>query len=473
MISTIYAFLFLYYFFLIFSAIIISSYIVLGILSTFETISYFRKNSFVSYKSILSSPFSPSISILAPCYNEGKNIVDNVRSLMSLHYVNYQVIIINDGSKDDSLEKLIEVYNLETVKYPINPKIETQQIRGIYKSKNPVFEKLIVIDKENGGKADALNVGLNISNSEYVACIDVDCMLIEDSLQKMVKPFLERTDKKVIATGGVIRIANNCRIENGKLMEVKMPKKLIERYQILEYLRSFLLGRMAWSRLNGLLIISGAFGLFDRRIIIDAGGYDTTTVGEDMEVIVRMRKFMEDNKRKYKVAYIPDPLCWTEAPDNLKTLQLQRNRWTRGTIETLKKHRKLFMNPKYGALGMISYPYWLVYERLAPIIEVLGLLYLAFLYYIDAINWIIALSFILVAYLFSILFSMTAILSEELTYRQYTKKGDAFKLLGVALIEPFTFHLFTLYAALRGNLDYYTKKKGKWGDMVRKGIGSS
>ena len=321
MISNVYAFLFLYYFFLIFSAIVITSYIILGVISIFETISYFRRNSFVSYKSILASPFSPSISIIAPCYNEGLNIVDNVRSLMSLHYVNYQVIIINDGSKDDSLEKLIEVYHLETIKYPINPRIETAQIRGIYKSKNSVFEKLIVIDKENGGKADALNAGLNFSNSEFVACIDVDCMLIEDALQKMVKPFLERTDKKVIATGGVIRIANNCRIENGKLMEVKMPKKLIERYQIIEYLRSFLLGRMAWSRLNGLLIISGAFGMFDRRVMIDSGGYDTKTVGEDMEIIVRMRKFMQDNNRKYKIAYIPDPLCWTEAPDNFKTLQ--------------------------------------------------------------------------------------------------------------------------------------------------------
>lgn len=473
MVSDIYAFLFLYYFFLIFSAIVILSYVILGVISIFETITYFRKNSFVSYKSILASPFSPSISILAPCYNEGLNIVENVRSLMSLHYVNYQVIIINDGSKDDSLDKLIKVYNLETVEYPISPRIETAQIRGIYKSKNAVFEKLIVIDKENGGKADALNAGLNFSNSEYVACIDVDCMLIEDALQKMVKPFLERTDKKVIATGGVIRIANNCRIENGKLMEVKMPEKLIERYQIIEYLRSFLLGRMAWSRLNGLLIISGAFGMFDRRIMIDAGGYDVNTVGEDMEIIVRMRKFMQDQNRKYRIAYIPDPLCWTEAPDNLKTLQLQRNRWTRGTIETLRKHRSLFMNPKYGALGLISYPYWLVYERLAPIIEVLGLLFLGYLYYIGAINWLYAWSFIIVAYLFSIAFSMAAILSEELTYRQYTKKGDARKLLMVALIEPFTFHIYTLYAALRGNLDYYTKKKGKWGDMVRKGMGKT
>lgn len=471
MTSTDFIMLFFYYFFLIFSVLIISSYIILALISTFETIFYFRKNSFVSYKSILASPFSPTISILAPCYNESLNIVENVRSLMSLHYVNYEVIIINDGSKDESLEKLIAEYNLESVKYPINPKLETQQIRGIYKSKNPVFEKLIVIDKENGGKADALNAGLNFSKSEFVACIDVDCMLIEDALQKMVKPFLERSDRKVIATGGVIRIANNCKIENGKLMQVNMPKKLIERYQILEYLRSFLLGRMAWSKLNGLLIISGAFGMFDRRIMIDAGGYDINTVGEDMEVIVRMRKYMRDKKRKYKIAYIPDPLCWTEAPDNFNTLQLQRNRWTRGTIETLRKHWRLFMNPKYGYLGLLSYPYWLIYERLAPIVEVIGLLFLGYLFYIGSLNWLYALSFIVVAYLFSIAFSMAAILSEELTYRQYTKKGDALKLLFVALIEPFTFHPFILYSALRGNFTYYFKKKSGWGTMVRKGIG--
>lgn len=462
---------FFYYFFLIFSALIISSYIILGIISTFETVYYFRKNSFISYKSILASPFAPSISILAPCYNEGLNIVENVRSLMSLHYVNYQVIIINDGSKDDSLEKMINQYNLIKIDFIINPKIETKPIRGVYKSKNAVFEKLIVIDKENGGKADALNAGINFSSSEYLACIDVDCMLTEDALQKMVKPFLERTDRKVIATGGVIRIANNCKIENGKLMEINMPKKLIERYQILEYLRSFLLGRMAWSRLNGLLIISGAFGMFDRRIMIDAGGYDTKTVGEDMEIIVRMRKYMRDNNRKYKIAYIPDPLCWTEAPDNFTILQSQRNRWTRGTIETLRKHWRLFMNPKYGYLGLLSYPYWLIYERLAPIIEIVGLIYLGFLYYIGALNWLYALSFIVVAYLFSITFSMAAILSEELTYRQYNKKGDAFKLIFVALIEPITFHLFTLYAAIRGNITFYFQKNKAWGTMVRKGIG--
>ena len=267
-----------HYLFFIYTVAVILSYIILGTISLIETSQYLKKNKFVNYKEILSSNISPSISIIAPAYNESLNIVENVRSLLSSHYVNYDVIIVNDGSKDDSLEKLIEVYNLVKVDYLVNEQIPTKPLReGIFKSTNPAFEKLIVIDKENGGKSDALNMGLNISKSQYTACIDVDCLLLEDALQKMIKPFLELTEVKVIATGGVIRIANACTIKDGKLLDVDMPKSMLERAQILEYIRSFLLGRMAWSKLNGLLVISGAFGMFDKKIAIEVGGYDKNT----------------------------------------------------------------------------------------------------------------------------------------------------------------------------------------------------
>tara|TARA_R110001583_G_scaffold173582_2_gene327667 strand:+ start:21756 stop:23084 length:1329 start_codon:yes stop_codon:yes gene_type:complete len=441
------------------------------VLSSYETIEYFRKNSFVNYKEIISSSIAPSISIIAPAYNESLNIIENVRSLLSSHYANYDVIIVNDGSKDDSLEKLIKAYDLVSVEYLVNEQIATKPLReGIFKSTNPAFEKLIIVDKENGGKSDALNFGLNISTSNYVACIDVDCLLLEDALQKMIKPFLEATDYKVIATGGVIRIANSCVIKDGNLHDINFPKKIIEKAQILEYLRSFLLGRMAWSRLNGLLVISGAFGLFDRKIAVDIGGYDINTVGEDMEIIVRMRRQMEEEGKKYKVAYIPDPLCWTEAPDNYKILISQRNRWTRGTIETLRKHRKIGLNSKYGYLGMISFPYWFIFERMAPVIEVIGMIYFAILIALKGVRWDYALAFFVVAYLFTIIFSLVAIFSEELTYHQYKKKGTGFKLILTALIEPFTLHPFILYAAIRGNFDYFFNKKKKWGQMTRKGL---
>lgn len=463
-----------HYFFLVFTVLIIGSYIILAIFSSKETIDYLKKNSFVYHKDLLNSSIAPSISIIAPAYNESLNIVENVRSLLSTHYVNYDVIIVNDGSKDDSLEKLIKAYDLEKVEYLINKKIPTKDLReGVFKSKNPAFDKLIVVDKQNGGKADALNCGINISESKYLACIDVDCLLLEDSLQRMVKPFLEYTDRKVIASGGVIRIANSCKIEDGKLIEVNFPDKWLERVQILEYLRSFLLGRMAWARLNGLLVISGAFGLFDKEIAITVGGYDTTTVGEDMEIIVRMRKHMEEQNLKYKVAYIPDPLCWTEAPDDKKILISQRNRWTRGTIETLKMHKNIGLNYKYRALGLLSFPYWFVFERMAPIIEVVGMIYFIFLVIYQQLSWSFVLGLFLLAYLFSLLFSFVAVFTEEFTYHQYKKKGIGFKLVLTILLEPFILHPIVLYAAIRGNIDFYFNKNKKWGVMVRKGLTKS
>jgi len=464
----------IHYLFFAFAFCVISSYVVLSIISAKETIEYRKKNSFVNYKDILSSTMSPTITIIAPAYNESLNIVENVRSLLSNHYVNYDVVIVNDGSKDDSLEKLIAAFDLEKIDYVINEKIKTQPLRkGVYKSKNPAFEKLMIVDKENGGKADALNLGLNISKSKYVACIDVDCLLLEDALQKMIKPFLEETETKVIATGGVIRIANSCVIKGGKLIEVNLPKNLLVQAQILEYLRTFLLGRMAWSRLNGLLVISGAFGIFDKKIAIEVGGYDTQTVGEDMEIIVRMRRYMEEKGEKYKVSYIPDPLCWTEAPSSYKIFISQRNRWTRGTIETLKKHRKIGFNYKYGIFGLISYPYWLIFERLAPIIEVIGIIYFVVLIILKQVRWEYALSFLLLSYLFSILFSIVALYSEELTFHQYKKKGTGIKLVLLSALEPIILHPVILYSAIRGNIDYYFNKNKKWGEMVRTGLGNS
>ena len=326
----------------VFALAIFTSYITMSFISGVEMVKYMRKNSFVDYSPVISSPFSPSVSIIAPAYNEGNTIVENIRSLLSIHYADFEVIIVNDGSKDDSMEKVIRHYNLEKVDFLIQNKIPTKPIRGIYKSTNRAYSKLFVIDKENGGKADSLNAGINVSAKKYFAAIDVDCILEEDAILKMIKPFLEHSDERVIATGGVIRIANSCIVKDGKIIKVNLPRNLIARFQVLEYTRAFLMGRMAWSRLNGLLLISGAFGIFDREIVVLSGGYETKTVGEDMELIVRMRRYMIEHEQKYRIVYIPDPLCWTEVPEKLKILSRQRNRWTRGNMETLFKHITLF-----------------------------------------------------------------------------------------------------------------------------------
>ena len=454
---------------LIYSGALLLCYTLIGIFSIGETRNYLKKNSFTDYRILAGSTEAPSMSILAPAYNEGANVIENVRSLLSIHYNNLEVIIINDGSKDDSLEKLIKAYDLHKVDFFVNQQIPAKNIRGIYKSRNKVYRKLIVVDKENGGKADALNVGVNIARNDYVVCIDVDCILEQDALLKLAKPFLEYPDCRVIATGGVIRIANSCEIEGGRLIKVNLPKQFLPRVQTLEYIRAFLLGRMAWSRFDGLLLISGAFGAFDKEIVIKCGGYDHNTVGEDMELVVRMRRYMEELNQPYKVAFIPDPLCWTEAPATFKILGRQRNRWTRGTIETLRFHKVMFFNSRYGFLGLISYPYWFFFELLAPIVEFFGLIILLILGISGLVDWAFFITLLSLIFSFGFLYSVFAILMEVLTYHQYKRPKDILNLILTAFLEPFTFHPFVVWSAIMGFIDIL-RKKNSWGEMTRQGF---
>ncbi len=454
-----------------YSVFILSAYVILAIISAFSLLRYLQKNSYVDYNVILSSPLVPSVSIIAPAFNESKTIVENVRALLSLYYHNYEVVLVNDGSTDNSLDLVIKAYDLEMVDFAIGSRIETQAIRGIYKSRNKSFDKLVVVDKFNGGKADSLNAGINASTKDYFVAIDVDSIIQSDALLKLAKPFMEYADKKVIATGGVIRIANSCVIEDGQLIEVNLPKKFLPLMQVLEYTRAFLMGRMAWSTLDGLLIISGALGMFNKEIAIKCGGYFAETVGEDMELVVRMRIYMCDNKLPYRVSYIPDPLCWTEAPESFRVLSRQRNRWTRGNIDTLFLHRKVFFNPKYGLMGLLSYPFWFFIEWLAPLIEFFGLLYFIFSALLGQVNW----SFFLIVYgfvyAFAITFSTYSILFEELTYHRYKKKREILLMLLAAWIEPIIYHPFIVYYSLKGNFDFFVNRKTGWGQMERKGFG--
>jgi poly-beta-1,6-N-acetyl-D-glucosamine synthase len=459
------------YFILIlgYAILIMSSYLVLAHLSVRELKDYLKKNSFVDYDVLLKSEFVPGLSLIAPAYNESFTIEENVKSLLSLNYNNYQVIVVNDGSKDDSMAILIKTYDLVIADLKVYHQIETKKIKATYVSNNAAYKKLIVVDKENGGKADALNVGLNIAQNPYVVCIDVDCILDKDALLKLAKPFLESHGKRIIATGGVVRIANQCIIKDGRLVEVNIPDRMLPRIQVLEYLRAFLLGRMAWVRLDGLLLISGAFGAFDKEIAILSGGYNTKTVGEDMELVVRMRRYMIENKLPYSVSYIPDPLCWTEAPENFKIFKKQRSRWMRGTIETLNYHKKMFLNPKYKVLGMLSFPYWTLFEFLAPAIEFIGIITTIIFIFLGLLNWYFFLLMILFVYFFAVMFSVIALYSEERTYHKYAKQKDFFKLLVAAFIEPLYFHPLAVYAALIG---YKEKIMGtnSWGEMTRKGF---
>ena len=455
--------------FLIYGSAVFLIYIWVGVYALGAVVNYKKQNTFTDYSIIASNPNAPAFTLIAPAYNEGMTVVENVRSLLSLYYHNLEIIIVNDGSKDDSIAKLIEAYDLESVSFFVQGEIPTKPIRGIYRSKNPAFSKLIVVDKENGGKADALNVGVNISSGEYLVCIDVDCILEQDAILKLAKPFLEQSEKRVIACGGVIRLANNCKVENGKVVEVNLPKTLLGKTQVLEYIRAFVLGRMAWSRASGLILISGAFGVFDRKIVLACGGYDKNTVGEDMELVVRMRKYMEEQKEPYQVVTIPDPLCWTEAPESKDILRKQRNRWMRGTMETLWKHRKLMFNPRYGKLGMISLPYWFFFEFLGPVVEFLGYVVFFVLLVLGVINWPFFIVLFALVLSSGFLFSIYAILVDLVSHQVYTKRKDFVSLIGTALLEPFYFHPMVVKAGVKGFVDYF-RKSHAWGDMTRQGF---
>lgn len=449
---------------------ILLSYWVIGIVSYFEVKKYRKETRNENFEELLSSPFLPSISIIAPAYNESVTIVDNIRSLLSLHYTNLTVIVVNDGSKDETLETAINAYDLEKVDWAYNMKVDTKNVRGVYKSKNPAFSKLIFVDKENGGKADAINVGINVSSAEYFACIDVDCIIEPDAFLKMVRPIMRNTKERVIAVGGIVWLTNDSEVKQGKLIDLKMPSKFIPRIQVLEYFRAFLLGRTAWGKINGLLLISGAFGIFERKLVVEAGGYNHNTVGEDMELVMRLHAHVRERKEKGRVAYIPEPLCWTEAPGDYTILGRQRNRWTRGTIECLLLHKKMFLNPKYGILGLLSYPYWLLAEWLAPYVEFFGLIFFFIMALFGYANWHFFFYMIFLVYAMAVSISSFAIFTQERTYGSYTRIGDLLKIFYTAAIEAFKYHPRTVKWSLKGNLDFFTGKNTGWGEMTRAGF---
>lgn len=459
------------YFFLVYGILLFVCYFLL-ILFAIAAIQKNKKRSlFLNENDIKGAIDLPSVSLIAPAYNEGKSIVINVYSLLSIQYPYYELIIVNDGSKDDSLAQLINEFNLEIVPfYESDPNIQHATVHDIYKSKNPKYKHLTIINKENGGRADALNCGIAYAKTNLVLCTDADCIIEQDALLKMVRPYLEEIDKEVIACGGAIGIANDSIIENGTLKELKLPKSFLARIQIVEYIRAFLLGRMAWNHIDGLMLVSGAFGLYPRTRVIEVGGFDKNTVGEDLELCIRLRRHMEQLQKPYDVVYIPETLCWTEAPSTFKVYITQRDRWARGLWETIKKHRKLFFNPRYRGMGMVFFPYWVFFEFGAPIVEFLGFICLLILAIFGWINWPIALVLLILVYLIGCIFSTAAILLYTVNFKHYAKGSMVVKLLVAAYLESFISHPVMLYAEIKGYFKKIFKIKSTWGTMTRKGF---
>lgn len=442
----------------------------LAIFSFVAIMKYKGYNTEADDNTLMGSPLTPGISVVAPAFNEEKTIIVNVRSLLTLNYPLFEVIIINDGSKDKTLDLLIEEFELEETPYAYVDKIKTKPVRRIFKSKNPAFSILTVVDKENGGtKADASNAGINASSFPYYLCTDVDCILDRNTLLKMIKPFLN-SKTQVIAVGATLRMSNSCDIEEGVITRVRPPRRLIPRFQEMEYIRAYLLSKMGWSLVNCVPNVSGGLGLFDKEVAVRAGGYSALSHAEDMDLITRMVAYMINNHVKYKIDYIPLSCCWTEGPPNFRVLNRQRTRWARGLMQIYFDHRKILFNRKFRKMGLIVYPFAFLYELLAPIIEALGWLFFIYLILTNNVNWNMAIIILLYSYTFSVMISTMVILWDQITFKYYKSFYEVLKLVLMVFLEPFIYHPLIMFFAIRGYIDYFLAREFEWGSMTRQGF---
>lgn len=455
-------FLSLQWLFLSYFILLNGGYILLNLLSLVSLRRYIDHHS-LDHLPHAYTGFDPPISLLVPAYNEEATIVASVRSLLQLDYPEFEIVIINDGSKDGTLAEIIRQFAMGPFPEAYWRRVPCQEVRGIYLSTR--YPNLRLIDKINGGKADALNAGINAARNPLFCAVDADSILQRDSLTRVVQPFLE--DPRTIVAGGTIRIVNGCTISAGFLTEVGLPGKMIARFQIVEYLRAFLFGRLGWSPLNAVLIVSGAFGLFKKSAVVAAGGYRTDTVGEDMELIVRLHKINRLRGTPYRITYVPDPICWTEAPETLKVLRSQRTRWQRGLAESLAMNLQLLCHPRSGAVGWLAFPFFVLFEFLGPLIEVVGYAAMIVGVIFGLISWEAFSTFMLVALSFGILLSVTALLLEELSFRLYPKPSQIGWLFFAAVIENFGYRQLISLWRFQGLMRWIFGTKQRWGEMTR------
>lgn len=403
------------------------------------------------------------ISILVPAYNEEVTVVETIRSLLALQYKHYEIVILDDGSTDNTAARLIEAFHMQQVSRPIRIQLACQPVQAVYECRS---EKVLItlLRKKNGGKADSLNLGINCARYPYFICMDADSCLQYDSLERIVRPVLE--NKNVIAVGGSIRPANGVRIQDGHVVQYHLPRNLLACMQALEYDRSFLAARILLDKFNGNLIISGAFGLFEKAAVIAAGGYDPNTMGEDMELVVRLHAFCRLTQRPYRIKYASDAICWSQAPERLSELKKQRRRWQRGLFQTLWKHRRMFANPRYGVIGTVSYPHFLFYEFLSPYIEVLGILMVLLSIAMDMLNLRYTVLLFVVYAVYGALLSITAFFSRIHTIDLNVSLRDLGKALLLCLFEIFFLRLYLTMVRVTAFIGY-KKNRLNWDKLER------
>ncbi|MFA6002975.1 MAG: glycosyltransferase [Elusimicrobiota bacterium] len=454
--------LLVYYFF-----ILNGGYLLISLVAFRDVYRHLLRRIYGGYEQLSRSPLTPPISVIVPAYNEEVDIALTVNNLLHLDYMRYEVIVVNDGSTDRTLYELDKAFRLFPADAEGAGALPTRPVRNLYKS--ATNHNLTVIDKENGGKSDALNAGLNHAMYPYFCSIDADVILEPDALQSVIQPIIE-SDHRVIGVGGIIRVANGCRVEKGRITGIELSSNPLVIFQIIEYYRAFLCGRTGFSHFNALMIISGAFGVFEKDLTIEIGGYRTGTVGEDMDLVTRLHAHMRSSGHQdYSINFVPDPVCWTEVPTTLPVLARQRRRWHKGCLDVLGHHDNMLFNPKYGALGMLGYPFLLVFEGWGILIEFLGYIVFGLSWWFGVIETDFAIAFFVVAFLCGAVLSLTGIMIGEMTPRRYPKYRHWLILAIYAFLENLGYRQLTSILRLLGTWDYLFHQ-GSWGRMERTGL---
>ncbi|GAA0739897.1 glycosyltransferase family 2 protein [Dactylosporangium roseum] len=456
-------------FILTYFLVINSSYLVLIGLAGVEFVHHLRRVPFAGHEETYRSPLTEPVSVLVPAYNESAGIVQSVQAMLALRYPVFEVIVVDDGSSDDTFERLREEFGLVEVPRVVPDATPTRgRILSVHVPKDRP-DPLVVVRKENGGKTDAVNTGINVAQYPLVCMVDADSILDPQALLSVAKPFSD-DPVRTVASGGVIRVANGCTVVAGRIVDVRMPRNWLARVQVVEYLRAFLLGRTGWSRLGGLLIISGAFGIFRRDLLVEVGGLDHDCIGEDAELVVRLHRHLRRQKRDYRIVFVAEPVSWSEAPSTPKVLSKQRRRWHRGITEILTKHRGMILNPRYGRIGLVALPYYVLFELLAPVVELAGVILVPLGLYFGAVDAGFALVFVAVAYGYALVLNLVALAVEEYSFHRYQRWTDLVASVLAAVLENVGYRQLTavwrtmgIWAAIRGG-------RHDWGTMTRTGF---
>ncbi|GLZ01976.1 glycosyltransferase [Actinoplanes sp. NBRC 103695] len=446
-----------------------SSYLILIILAGMEFTQHLRRLPFAGSDDMFRSPLTLPVTVIVPAYNEGPGIVFAVQAMTSLRYPRYEVVVVDDGSTDDTFEQLRRHFDLVEIPRVVPGEVPyTSQVLSVHVARaNP--ETLTVVRKTNGGKSDALNVGINLARHPLVCMVDADSVLDPDALLSVAKPFGD-DPLRVAACGGVVRIANGCKVVGGRVVDVRMPRQWLVRVQVVEYLRAFLMGRTGWSRLGGLVVISGAFGIFRRDLVVKIGGMAHDTVGEDAELVVRLHHYLRERREDYRVIFVAEPVSWSEAPSSMRVLGRQRLRWHRGIAEILSKHRRMILNPRYGRIGLLALPYYVAFELLAPFIELAALVLVPLGLWADAINLDFAWRFALVAYGYGLLVSLVSLFIEEVSFHRYLRWTDMLRGVVAAIIENFGYRQILAVWQVSGAAHAWRGRPAVWGAMQRQGF---